>query len=183
MSLKELTKEIHTAAEKTKFMKAVFKGTMPANVWADYTYQKSIIYSSIEAVARDAGYTVDCLDVERSLKLYQDTKEMVGDNDHFPRLRPETIAYSRYLLDLAGQGDKILGHLYTWHMGDLHGGQMIKKVMPHFPHRNLDFNDVEGTKVKIRTLLNDGIGEEAISAFEWAIKLMNTYNDELPDNA
>mgnify|MGYP003352176809 CR=1 FL=1 len=28
-----------------------------------------------------------------------------------------------------------------------------------------------------------GIGEEAISAFEWAIKLMNTYNDELPDNA
>lgn len=182
MSLKELTKEIHTAAEKTKFMKAVFKGTMPANVWADYTYQKSIIYSSIEAVARDAGFTVDCLDVERSLKLYQDTKEMVGDNDHFPRLRPETIAYSRYLLDLAGQGDKILGHLYTWHMGDLHGGQMIKKVMPHFPHRNLDFADVEGTKVKIRALLNDGIGEEAISAFEWAIKLMNTYNDELPDN-
>ena len=182
MSLKELTKEIHTAAEHTKFMKAVFKKNMPANVWADYTYQKSIIYSSIETVARDAGFTVDCLDVERSLKLYQDTKEMVGGNDHFPRLRPETIAYSRYLLDLAGQGNKILGHLYTWHMGDLHGGQMIKKVMPQFPHRNLDFDDVEGTKVKIRALLTDDIGPEAISAFEWAIKLMNTYNDELPEN-
>ena len=177
MSLKELTKEIHTAAEHTPFMQAVFKGKMPAGVWADYTYQKSIIYSSIESVCRDAGYTVDCLDVERALKLYQDTKEMCGGN--FPRLRPETIEYSRYLLDLAGDGDKILGHLYTWHLGDLHGGQMIKKVMPQFPHRNLDFNDVEDTKVKIRALLNDGIGDEAIKAFEWAIKLMHTYDSEL----
>ena len=180
MSLKELTKDIHTAAEKTKFMKAVFKGNMPADVWADYTYQKSVIYGSIENVARAEGYTVDCLDVERALKLYQDTKEMCGNN--WPRLRPETVEYSRYLLDLVGQGDKILGHLYTWHMGDLHGGQMIKKVMPQFPHRNLDFADVEATKVKIRSKLNDGIGEEAIKAFEWAIKIMNTYNDQLPNN-
>ena len=180
MSLKDITKEVHTEAEQTPFMRAVFKKSMPADIWADYTYQKSIIYSSIESVARDAGYTVNCLDVERALKLYQDAKEMT--DGHFPRLRPETVEYSRYLLDLAGQGDKILGHLYTWHMGDLHGGQMIKKVMPQFPHRNLDFADVEGTKVKIRALLNDGIGDEAISAFEWAIKLMETYNDELPNN-
>lgn len=177
MSLKELTKEIHAEAERTPFMKSVFTGRMPADVWADYTYQKSIIYSSIETVARDAGFTVDCLDVERSLKLYQDAKEMTGGE--FPRLRPEAVEYSRYLLDLAGQGDKILGHLYTWHMGDLHGGQMIKKAMPQFPHRNLDFDDVEGTKVKIRALLSGDIGDEAIKAFEWAIKLMHTYDNQL----
>ena len=59
---------------------------------------------------------------------------------------------------------------------------MIKKVMPQFPHRNLDFDDIEGTKNVIRAKLNDGLGEEAISAFEWAIKLMNTYNDQLPTN-
>lgn len=180
MSLKEITKKVHTEAEKTPFMQAVIKGKMPADIWADYTYQKSIIYSSIEAVARDAGFTKDCLEVERALKLYQDTKELCNEN--FPKLRPETIEYSRYLLNLAGQGNKILGHLYTWHMGDLHGGQVIKRVLPDFPHRNLTFDDVEAMKVTIRNKLDDSLGDEAIKAFEWAIKIMSLYNDKLSSN-
>ena len=89
MSLKELTKESHTAAEATKFMKAVFKRNMPMEVWADYTYQKSNFYASIETVARDAGLTTDMLEIERALKLYLDAKEMTGGV--YPRLRPETI--------------------------------------------------------------------------------------------
>ena len=180
MSLKEITKEIHTAAERTPFMRSVIKGKIPKDIWADYTYQKSLIYSSIESVARDAGITVNCLDIERALKLYQDAKEMTGGN--FPRLRPVTIEYSRYLLDLAGDKNKILAHLYVWHMGDLHGGQMIKKILDYVPHRNLEFADVEGTKITIRNMLNDDIGNEAIVAFEWAIKLMDTYASELPAN-
>jgi len=176
MSLKDLTKDKHTAAEQTKFMKAVFKRNMPMEVWADYTYQKSNFYASIETVARDAGLTTDMLEVERALKLYLDAKEM--NNGVYPRLRPETIAYSRYILDLVGQPHKILAHLYTWHMGDLFGGQMIKKIVPG-PHRNLEFDDVDGLKAKIRAMLDDSIAEEANVAFDWAIKIMNSYNDEL----
>jgi heme oxygenase len=176
MSLKELTKDSHTAAEETKFMKAVFKRNMPIEVWADYTYQKSNFYASIETVARDAGLTTDMLEIERALKLYLDAKEM--NNGVYPRLRPETIAYSRYILDLVGQPAKITAHLYTWHMGDLFGGQMIRKVI-NAPHRNLDFNDVEGLKEKIRAMLDDSMAEEANVAFDWAIKIMNSYNDEL----
>ena len=176
MSLKELTKESHTAAEATKFMKAVFKRNMPMEVWADYTYQKSNFYASIETVARDAGLTTDILEAERALKLYLDAKEMC--NGVYPKLRPETIAYSRYILDLVGQPEKIAAHFYVWHMGDLHGGQMIRKVLPG-PHRNLDFNDVEGLKEKIRAKLNDSMADEANVAFNWAIKIMNSYNDEL----
>lgn len=176
MSLKELTKENHDRAENTKFMRAVFKKKMPISVWADYTYQKSVFYSSIETVARDAGLTDGMLDIERGLKLYQDAKELLNGN--FPRLRPITVEYSRYILDLAGQPEKIIPHLYTWHMGDLFGGQMIKKILPP-PHRNLEFQDIEGLKSKIRLLLDDSMGEEANIAFEWAIKLMNTYDNEL----
>jgi heme oxygenase len=176
MSLKELTKDSHDRAENTEFMKAVFKKRMPEAVWADYTYQKSVFYASIETVARDAGLTLDILEIERGLKLYQDAREMFDGN--FPRLRPVTVEYSRYILDLAGQPDKIMAHLYTWHMGDLFGGQMIKKILPP-PHRNLEFNDVDILKMKIRVKLNDSMAVEANTAFEWAIKLMNTYNDEL----
>ena len=64
-------------------------------------------------------------------------------------------------------------------MGDLHGGQMIKKMMPDVPHRNLDFDDVEGLKVKIRAKLDDSMGNEAINAFKWAIKLMHSYDGQL----
>lgn len=176
MSLKDLTKDKHTEAENTKFMKAVFKRNMPMEVWADYTYQKSNFYASIETVARDAGLTTDMLEIERALKLYLDAKEMTGGV--YPRLRPETIAYSRYILDLVDQPSKILAHLYTWHMGDLFGGQMIKKIVPG-PHRNLEFDDVEGLKAKIRAMLDDSMAEEANIAFDWAIKIMNSYNDEL----
>lgn len=176
MSLKEQTKENHDRAENTKFMRAVFKKKMPVSVWADWTYQKSVFYSSIETVARDAGLTTDMLEIERGLKLYQDAKDLTEGK--FARLRPETVEYSRYLLDLAGQPDKIMAHLYTWHMGDLFGGQMIKKILPP-PHRNLEFGDVDGLKAKVRTKLDDSMGEEANVAFEWAIKLMNTYDNEL----
>lgn len=176
MSLKELTAENHALAEATPFMQSIFKKRMPLSVWADYTYQKSVFYGSIETVARDAGLTLDCLEIERGLKLYQDAGEMLEDK--FPRLRQVTIDYSRYILSLAGQPDRIMGHLYTWHMGDLFGGQMIKKVLPP-PHRNLDFADVDGLKLKIRAKLDDSMADEANCAFEWAMKLMNTYNDEL----
>jgi heme oxygenase len=177
MSLKEITKDVHNEAEHTPFMKAVFKKTMPHAVWADYTYQKSVIYGSIENVARYEGLTLDCLDIERAIPLYLDAKEMTDGK--FPRIRQATIDYSRYLLDLVGQKDKIMAHLYVWHMGDLFGGQMIKKVMPEFPHRNLDFTDVEALKVTIRAKLDDSMGDEAIEAFKWAMKLMETYENEL----
>ena len=89
MSLKEATWENHQKAEATPFMKAVFKKRMPYSVWADWTYQKSNFYASIETVARDAGLTTDMLEIERALKLYLDAKEMTGDQ--FPKLRKETI--------------------------------------------------------------------------------------------
>jgi heme oxygenase len=93
-------------------------------------------------------------------------------------MRPVTAQYCYYLLSLIGQPERIMAHLYVWHMGDLFGGQMIKKIMPG-PHRNLEFNNPDELKVKIRSKLNDNMADEANVAFEWAIKLMETYTDEL----
>jgi heme oxygenase len=174
MSLKELTKDSHTAAEHTPFMQAVFKKRMPVKTWGDYTFQKSAIYNTIENVCRYNKLTNDILDIERSVHLYLDAQEIMGDMSAV-RMRPITGEYVRYLLSLVDEPERILAHLYVWHMGDLHGGQMIKKVLPP-PHRNLDFADVEGLKVAIRAKLNDSMADEANIAFEWAMKLMNTYD-------
>lgn len=176
MSLKELTKEKHTEAERTPFMHAVIKGKIPKEIWANYTYNKMVWYGAIEAKARAEGLLDDLNGIDRSYKLYEDAKEML--NGERPALLPETIAYQQYILDLPP--GLVAAHLYVWHMGDLHGGQMIKKILNYVPHRNLEFADVEGLKTAIRTKLTDDLGDEANNAFGWAIKVMHTYDSQLP---
>jgi heme oxygenase len=177
MSLKEITKEVHQDDEDTKVMRSVFKKQMPVDVWKDFTYNKMLWYGAIETKARSEGLLDDLPDIDRAYKLYQDYKDLC-ENRFDGKFTPGAIEYHRYILDLPkGQ---VLAHLYTWHMGDLFGGQMIKKMLPP-PHRNLEFKDVDGLKEKIRAKLNDSLGEEALNSFNWAIKIMNEFNDRLPD--
>ena len=68
-----------------------------------------------------------------------------------------------------------MAHLYVWHMGDLYGGQMIKKIMPG-NNRALTFKDPESLKTIMRSKLTDSMGDEANVAFDWAIKLLNDYD-------
>jgi heme oxygenase len=174
MSLKDLTWDKHQAAEATPFMKAVFKKTMPISVWADYTYNKMLWYGAIETKAGAEGHLDDLPGIQRASFLYQDAKEML--NGEFPERRQEAKDYYRYILDLPP--GKVLAHLYVWHMGDLFGGQMIKKVLPP-PHRNLEFKDVDHLKTALRSKLDDSLGEEANIAFDWAIKIMESYDSDL----
>lgn len=175
MSLKELTKDKHTEAERTPFMHATIKGKIPKAIWADYSYNKMLWYGAIETKARAEGLLDDLKGIDRAHALYLDAKEMLDGN--FPKFRQEAIDYHRYILDLP-EG-KVAAHLYVWHMGDLFGGQMIKKILDYVPHRNLEFADVDGLKTAIRTKLTDDLGDEANLAFDWAIKIMHTYDTEL----
>ena len=72
----------------------------------------------------------------------------------------------------------IMAHLYTWHMGDMFGGQMIKKIVPG-AHRNLEFADARTLMTNIRAKLDDSMGDEANVAFDWAIRMMRDYDSSL----
>jgi heme oxygenase len=62
-------------------------------------------------------------------------------------------------------------------MGDLFGGQMIKKMISG-SHKSLDFDNPDYLKTKIRTKLKDSMAAEANVAFDWAISILNTYHVE-----
>ena len=174
MSLKDLTKESHTAAEATPFMKAVFKKTIPMQLWKDFTYQKSFFYRMIETKARRANLLGGLEGIERAELLLDDSLNIPGDR---VAIRLHTDLYLQYL-DSLNDPDKIMAHLYVWHMGDMFGGQMIKQIV-NAPSTALDFENADELKTVMYSKLNEEMATEANVAFEWAIKMMREYDAEL----
>jgi heme oxygenase len=178
MSLKELTKEQHTKAEGTMFMKAVFDRSLPMELWRDYTYQKELWYREIENAAKRAGLLDMLPGIERAALIRDDYQEMMkdrlGDYHIYREISKNYVIYIRSLTDT----DDIMAHLYTWHMGDLFGGQMIKKIV-NAPSTHLDFENAQDLMTNMRTMLTDDMASEANAAFEWAIMILETYDSDL----
>jgi len=177
MSLKELTWDSHQKAEETPFMKAVFAKTMPEDLWIDWTYQKWLFYGAIEGAAGANRLLGDLPDLRRAFYLFMDYNEMNTERKKH-EFRPIVIDYYNYIISIANDPNKVMAHLYTWHMGDMFGGQMIKKIVPG-SHRNLEFEDAATLKTNIRSKLNDSMADEANIAFDWAIRMMREYDSSL----
>jgi heme oxygenase len=177
MSLKDLTKERHKAAETTGFMKAVFDRTLPMSVWIDYTYQKHAWYKAIEMRAQSLGLLDNLPGIERADLILADYKEMDKDDSSRPQLNPVAADYCDYIEALTEPKD-VLAHLYTWHMGDMFGGQMIKTIIDA-PHTHLEFENAKDLMFVLRGMLDDSMADEANRAFDWAINILETYDSSL----
>jgi heme oxygenase len=182
MSLKELTADKHREAETTAFMRAVFDQTLPEGLWADWTYQKTLFYSAIEGAAGACDLLDDLPDIRRAFYLYQDFEDMWDKDTTRPGYRAVVVDYYNYLLSISQEPNRVMAHLYTWHMGDMFGGQMIKKIVPG-SHRNLEFADPRTLMTNIRAKLDDSMADEANTAFDWAIRMMRDYDKDLGEVA
>lgn len=172
MSLRDLTKEKHDQAEQTKFMQAVIAGTIDKSVWADFLFQKIKFYSTLETVAIKAGLLTD-LDGLRRIELLIEDFNSVKEDKHY-QFNEMTLLYCAYLKSIENDTDKIMAHVYTWHMGDLFGGQLIKSRVPG-SHKSLTFENAGHLASLIRKKLKDSMAAEVCEAFEWSIKLMDVY--------
>jgi heme oxygenase len=155
-------------------MQAVFDKTLPMSVWIDYTYQKYAWYKAIEIRSGSMGLLDALPGIERADLIMTDYQEMIKDSEDKHLLKPITIEYCDYIRDLVEPKD-VLAHLYTWHMGDMFGGQMIKKII-EAPHRHLEFENSKDLMFVLRGMLDDSMGDEANRAFGWAIKILETYD-------
>lgn len=179
MSLKEITKDLHSDAERTEFAKKLLSGSISKEDYANYLYQMIPIYNIIEMSNKVLGNFDSLPNIERTEKITEDFYELAGV-DHTYRLLPSTIEYCNYLLNLirdSGRRKSIKAHLYCRHMGDLYGGQIIANRVPG-KGRFYQFKDADKLKEQIRAELSDSLGFEARIAFEWAIKIMKELNDE-----
>jgi heme oxygenase len=179
MSLKDITKDLHTAAEKTKFAKKLVTGDLTQEEYANYLYQMLAVYDPIEFYCRHLGMLGNLKGIERIGKIYQDYLEL-EDKSTPNTLLPSTMDYHDYLIRLGNDLERrhlIKAHMYVRHMGDLFGGQYIAKAVPG-QGKFYEFENVEELKAAIRAELTDDLGDEARVAFEWAIKIMRELGNE-----
>ena len=177
MTLKELTRDKHTEAENTKFMKCVFEKTLPIRLWNDYTLQRAFIYSSIETKCINFNLINPRSELIRAPKLMDDFLQAQQEYNCLPI----TIEYQKHIRSLDNP-QLVLAHLYTWHMGDLFGGQAIKNIVTGVRHSALEFENRMVCVSVIRDLCDKWkVAEtnEPNVAFEWAIKLLESYDDVL----
>jgi heme oxygenase len=175
MSLKELTAEKHSLAENTAFMKSVFDHSISPDAWTDFLYQKWNIYHTIETKANFHELLDGLYGLVRGPLLYQDYENNVREYRlSYSTLHPVVQDYTNYIAGL--DSNVVLAHVYTWHLGDIYGGQMIKKLAPG-SHLSLEFENAHSLAAALRAKLNDSLGNEANIAFDWAIKILKTYDD------
>lgn len=170
-NLKELTKEAHTNAERQDFVKVLMSGKMHPDFYATYLWNQHKKYDILEALAGAQGLFNDIpVNIRRKQAIEQDFLEL-WKHDHQPKIVPSTMAYIDHIKDIMGNKDALMAHVYVLHMGDLSGGQMIKKRIPGEGRMYQFEGDVTETKEAIRSQTNDDMADEAKWMFDSATNL------------
>jgi heme oxygenase len=179
MSLKEITKDLHHEAETTTFAKMLLSGKIGKQEYKNYLYNLLAIYDPIEWYCKRQGFFDTMPDLPRLKGILADFMEL--DDGTYCYLTPATLDYQAYLHALGNEPDNkhlIKAHLYVRHMGDLFGGQIIKKQVAHISSGKFyEFDNADSMKMNIRSMLTDDLGEEAKIAFEYAIAMMKDLYD------
>jgi len=130
MSLKELTYEHHRNAERQGFVKVLMGGKIDPKLYATFLYNQYVNYNILETIAMAEGVLDDLPDIRRAPKILDDYTELWNDLENPPKLLPSSKLYADHIMSIRDNAQALMAHVYTRHMGDLSGGQMIRKKIP-----------------------------------------------------
>jgi heme oxygenase (biliverdin-producing, ferredoxin) len=196
--LRSGTQQAHSNAEHTEFMSKFVRGAVDKNTIGKLLGNLYFVYSQLETEleCHQTHSVVSNLyfsELNRRGSLEKDLAVLYGDNWQskvFPT--PNAQAYISRIREVsAAQPELLIAHAYTRYMGDLSGGQALKKIAKGVLGLKEDecinfyeftqIDDLNQFKVKYRDALNnltldealvDRIVEEAIIAFSLNIKMM-----------
>ena len=169
-------------------MSALVGGTLPLPVYGRLVTQYLTVYRALEdafpRLAADpvAGPFVDDR-LRRAERLAADARALDAD----PTVLPATAGYAARIRELADRPAQWVAHHYVRYLGDLSGGQIIRRALAvHYDGAASEFYDFDalGPAPHYRTIyrqrldalvLDDGEAEamleEARGAFELTIRL------------
>ncbi|WP_257170128.1 biliverdin-producing heme oxygenase [Bradyrhizobium sp. SRS-191] len=131
-AMRERTKTLHVTAERTGIVAELLRGRGTVRAYALLLRNLLPVYEALEAqLIRHQSSAVIGPTVRPELHRCPAIKADLAalDASDLPLL-PEAIAYARAVKDAgSGSGHALLGHAYTRYLGDLSGGQIIKKIL------------------------------------------------------
>ena len=172
MSLKELTKQNHSNAERSWFAGRMFSGQITNSEYAIYLKQQFISYSALEKrfdnIDSDSDVSFPDERIKRANNIHEDLIEMDPNGDDLPILE-STNSYCNYIKECPE--DLLYAHVYVRYLGDLKGGQMIATRIPG-SGKYYQFDSPGDLEVAIRSRLreDDLFVEECKKCFTFAQK-------------
>ena len=131
MSLKELTKENHSNAERSWFAGRMFSGQITNQEYAIYLKQQYESYKALESRfdSLDPSSDISFPDerIKREDNIFKDLLEMDSNGNGLPILK-STENYCSYIKSCPE--NLLYAHVYVRYLGDLKGGQMIATRVP-----------------------------------------------------
>jgi|14BtaG_2_1085337.scaffolds.fasta_scaffold00080_9 heme oxygenase len=168
-NLKQLTMEHHRSAERCGFVKTLLSGSINPVVYGTFLLNQYHKYSALESLAHSRGLLTGIESIQRADKILVDATELLLHQNI--DLLESTTEYVNHIQTL--NDHDLFAHIYVHHMGDLSGGQMIKKRVPG-ACTMYDFDgDVNEIKKEIRSRCKDSMAQEAKMCFDFAIKQFN----------
>lgn len=168
--LKELTWEHHKNAERQEFAKILISGKIHPDFYATYLWNQHKKYDIMEALAGALGLFASVGNIRRKMRIEADFAELWKHNTA-PVIVPSTEQYIMHLKDVMTDRNAMIAHMYVLYMGDLSGGQLIKRKVPG-SGTMYDFEeDVVAVKERIRELCDDTMAEEARWVFDSSTQL------------
>ena len=179
-NLKELTWEHHQNAERQEFVKHLMSGSIDPKLYATYLWNQFPQYEILEVMAMGHGLFNDLPDIMRSKYIMEDFRELWPKDEKPPQHTMATKKYLTHMRSIMDDPDKLMAHVYVRHMGDLSGGQMIKKKVPG-AGKFYDFEgNVKEIKEAIRAKTNDSMADEAKICFDYATELFKDMMQYVP---
>lgn len=202
--LREGTKKSHTMAENVGFVKCFLKGVVEKNSYRTLVANFYFVYSAMEEeMERLQQHPVVSKiyfpQLNRKQSLEQDLQFYYGNNwRNEIKLSAVGEAYVNRIREVANQSPELLiSHSYTRYMGDLSGGQILKKIAQRAMNLNeggtafyefADISDEKAFKAQYRQAMDDApvdmataekIVDEANDAFRMNMKLFQELEGNL----
>ena len=176
LDIKELTMEHHKDAERQGFVRILMSGQIDHKLYATYLYNQAQCYSVLEKYGLHNSLFRDTPNLLRTEHILYDFNSFGIET---PEITESTKQYIDHIESIQDEAMKLYAHVYVRHMGDLSGGQMIRKKTPgpnrYYIFKHNEVRDYRQTvKETINTYLNvyeHSVVPEAIYCFESAAKL------------
>lgn len=131
--LREGTREVHETAERSGFVERLLSGGLDVPAYADLAVQQQAIYAALEQASADVradarGATLVFDELERTPAIAADLAHLYPTGT-LPSVLPATLEYAARLREVGTHLPLYAAHAYTRYLGDLSGGQIIKRMM------------------------------------------------------